>query len=119
MFNLYVFYVQNNYFLLEYFRQRAEYPFTGLMLGWFRKENRLAAVLVQDLGWETIVRIDGGIKAAPGDEVQLMLLESGGGGSSTSGQQQQVQIRFQVTSVMHESIDADPQEEESQEEEMQ
>ena len=27
------------------------------MLGWFKEENRLAAVLFDDLGWETITRV--------------------------------------------------------------
>ena len=27
------------------------------MLGWFREESRLAAVLLDEIGWETITRV--------------------------------------------------------------
>ena len=27
------------------------------MLGWFREESRLAAVLFDEIGWETITRV--------------------------------------------------------------
>ena len=30
------------------------------MLGWFKEDNRLAAVMFDDLGWETITRVSGG-----------------------------------------------------------
>ncbi|KAG1677544.1 hypothetical protein FOA52_014442 [Chlamydomonas sp. UWO 241] len=68
---------QEHYWLSEFFRQRSDTPWTALVMGWFREENRLAAVLLEDLGWETITRVDADVK--PGDRLQLMLIESGKG----------------------------------------
>eukprot|EP00955_Chlamydomonas_euryale_P022949 242259-Chlamydomonas_euryale.AAC.1 len=47
---------QEHYWLGEFFRQRDNAPFDALVLGWFREESGLAAVLLEELGWETITR---------------------------------------------------------------
>ena len=41
----------------EFFRQRSDTPWRATMLGWFREESRLAAVLFDEIGWETITRV--------------------------------------------------------------
>ncbi|GAX76950.1 hypothetical protein CEUSTIGMA_g4397.t1 [Chlamydomonas eustigma] len=67
---------QENYWLSEFFRQRPDEAWSATMLGWFREESKLAAVLLDDLGWETIARVDTDIPAVPGDKLQLVLAEA-------------------------------------------
>ena len=45
------------FLLPEFFRQRPDSPWSATMLGWFREESRLAAVLLDEIGWETITRV--------------------------------------------------------------
>lgn len=45
------------YWAAEYLRQRGGQGWPALVLGWFRAELNLAAVSLEDLGLETIVKV--------------------------------------------------------------
>jgi exoribonuclease-2 len=45
------------YWAAEYLRQHREQSWTGCVLGWFRPEMQLAAVTLEELGLESIVKV--------------------------------------------------------------
>eukprot|EP00879_Flechtneria_rotunda_P004803 GHRR01005075.1.p1 GENE.GHRR01005075.1~~GHRR01005075.1.p1 ORF type:complete len:775 (+),score=250.97 GHRR01005075.1:386-2710(+) len=45
------------YWAAEYLRQHSSSSWTGVVLGWFRAEAQLAAVTLDELGLETIVKV--------------------------------------------------------------
>jgi hypothetical protein len=45
------------YWVAEYLRQRWQDSWAATMLGWFRRDSQLAAVLLEELGVETILRV--------------------------------------------------------------
>jgi hypothetical protein len=45
------------YWAAEYLRQHREQLWTGCVLGWFRPEMQLAAVTLEELGLESIVKV--------------------------------------------------------------
>jgi exoribonuclease-2 len=48
------------YWVAEYLRQRWQDSWAATFLGWFRRDSQLAAVLLEELGVETILRVRGG-----------------------------------------------------------
>ena len=47
----------SKYWAAEYLRQHAAECWTGLVLGWFRADSQLAAVSLEELGLESIVKV--------------------------------------------------------------
>lgn len=45
------------YWAAEYLRQHSSQCWSGLVLGWFRTELSLAAVSLEDLGLEAVVKV--------------------------------------------------------------
>lgn len=45
------------YWAAEYLRQHREQSWVGCVLGWFRPEMQLAAVTLEELGLESIVKV--------------------------------------------------------------
>uniref|UniRef100_A0A383WAQ3 RNB domain-containing protein n=1 Tax=Tetradesmus obliquus TaxID=3088 RepID=A0A383WAQ3_TETOB len=61
------------YWAAEYLRQHREQSWVGCVLGWFRPEMQLAAVTLEELGLESIVKVE--FPVLPGDRLLLRLAD--------------------------------------------
>lgn len=71
---------EDAYWTAEFFRQQQGRGrnWAATVLGWQRKEQGLASVLIDELGYETMVKLEGGQAkgVAPGSKVTLVVAEA-------------------------------------------
>ncbi|MEW5298704.1 MAG: hypothetical protein WDW38_000552 [Sanguina aurantia] len=63
-----------HYWVAEFLRQRQDTQWTATLLGWFKPESRLAVILLEELGLESITKVSD-MEAVVGDTLSLTLSE--------------------------------------------